>query len=69
MGKILRFQFCDQKIKPFGQKIRPKLSQNGCNEPFKDRFWCPEKGWFTKEPCPFVNQHECRSFKRLCGIH
>jgi len=69
MGEILKFQFCDQKIKPFAQKIRKKITKNGCNEPFKDRYWCPKKEWFSKDPCPFVNQRECQNFKQMCGYY
>ncbi len=50
-----------------GSKKRRKLTANGCNEPFKNRFWCPNKQWFMLEPCPFINQHECRNFQAMCG--
>lgn len=50
-----------------GRKQRRMLSSNGCNEPFKDRFWCPKSKWFSKEPCPFMNRHECHSYARMCS--
>ena len=46
---------------------RKKLNSQGCNEPFKDRFWCPKRKWFLKSPCPFINKKECDNYKRLCG--
>ncbi len=51
----------------FGGKAREKLSKNGCNEPYKGRYWCPKMQWFRGEPCPFVNQRECRNFEAMCG--
>lgn len=50
-----------------GKKRRTALTAQGCNEPFKDRYWCPTKHWFQKSPCPFVNRNECRNFERMCG--
>jgi len=51
----------------YGNKLRRKLTRNGCNEPFKDRYWCPKKQWFLKEPCPFLNLNECENFRVMCG--
>ncbi|WP_243545802.1 hypothetical protein [Pseudodesulfovibrio tunisiensis] len=51
----------------FGDRKRRMLTRNGCNEPFKDVFWCPRRQWFRREPCPFVNRDECSTFARLCG--
>ncbi len=51
----------------FGSRKRAKLTRNGCNEPFKNAYWCPKRRWFAKEPCPFVNKWECMNFTRLCG--
>ncbi len=51
-----------------GEKSRPQLSANGCNEPFKDRYWCPKRQWFLKESCPFVNRRECNNFEAMCGV-
>jgi len=50
-----------------GKKSRPKISAQGCNEPFKGRYWCPKRQWFRKEACPFVNKNECETFKDMCG--
>jgi hypothetical protein len=51
----------------FGSFERKKFNRNGCNEPFKNAFWCPKKRWFAKEPCPFVNKWECMNYARFCG--
>ena len=50
-----------------GGKQRKKITREGCNEPFKDRYWCPKAQWFKKEHCPFVNRHECENFELMCG--
>ncbi len=50
-----------------GHRTRKQLTRNGCNEPFKDRYWCPRKKWFMKEACPFINQRECRNFEEMSG--
>ena len=50
-----------------GETRRRMLTQNGCNEPFHDSFWCPKRKWFRREPCPFVNKHECNTYYKLCG--
>jgi len=52
----------------YGTKKRGKLTKGGCNEPFKDRYWCPTKlQWFQGEPCPFLNQKEWANFEIMCG--
>jgi hypothetical protein len=51
----------------FGGLARKKIKPSGCNEPFKDHFWCPERKWFSKDPCPFLNRRECLNYKRMCG--
>ena len=51
----------------YGIKKRKKLSENGCNEPYRDRYWCPKLQWFQCEPCPFLNMEECKNFETLCG--
>lgn len=51
----------------FGSVARKAVDERGCNQPFKSRFWCPRKGWFGKEPCPFANRYECMSFTRFAG--
>ncbi len=68
MNKIWRFEIQEGNVS-YGKKERPQLTQNkrGCNEPFKNRFWCPKKKWFMKECCPFVNSHECENYKKMCG--
>jgi hypothetical protein len=66
MLKVWRFKIKDDTIIS-GNKIRKKISRNGCNEPFKDRFWCPKMQWFKREQCPFMNRHECENFEIMCG--
>lgn len=51
----------------YGTKNRRKVTDRGCNEPFKDRYWCPKKQWFSRESCPFVNRHECENFEMMCS--
>jgi len=51
----------------YGNRFRSSLTQTGCNEPFKDRYWCPKKKWFTKEACPFINRRECENFTWMSG--
>jgi len=53
----------------YGTKKRKKLTDDGCNEPFKNRYWCPKLQWFQCEPCPFINQDECANFEIMCGAH
>ncbi len=50
-----------------GRRTRKLLTHKGCNEPFKDRFWCPKQQWFSKEPCPFINLRECENFSSMSG--
>lgn len=70
MGEILSFKILGEKgrVQCFS-KTRKALSSSprGCNEPFKDMWWCPEKKWFSKEPCPFINDRECQNYKKMCG--
>ncbi len=67
MTKILRFTIL-KGIVSIGNKKRKQLTSNehGCNEPFKDRYWCPRKKWFMKEPCIFYSEHECRMLDAFC---
>lgn len=51
----------------FGDRKRRRLTENGCNEPFKNRFWCPKRHWFLSAPCPFASKHECEAWQRMCG--
>jgi len=50
-----------------GERTRLKLTPDGCNEPFKDRYWCPKRQWFRREPCPFENETECEIYILMCG--
>lgn len=50
-----------------GKQTRAALCRNGCNEPFKNRFWCPKLQWFRTEACPFANQRECDNYQVMCG--
>jgi len=66
MADIWRFSIKDDKVNS-GRKQRQQISRNGCNEPFKNRYWCPKCQWFRKEPCPFINRRECDNYKAMCG--
>ena len=57
----------DSKVVRYGGKERQKLTPSGCNEPFRNRYWCPKLKWFRKESCPFVNQRECSNYEDMCG--
>ncbi|OGQ94288.1 MAG: hypothetical protein A2521_14055 [Deltaproteobacteria bacterium RIFOXYD12_FULL_57_12] len=52
-----------------GTKQRQKLTHHGCNEPFKDSYWCPKLQWFRREACPFISRNECENFDLMCGSH
>ncbi|PIY21347.1 MAG: hypothetical protein COZ12_05195 [Deltaproteobacteria bacterium CG_4_10_14_3_um_filter_60_8] len=51
----------------YGEQTRSRLCRNGCNEPFKNRFWCPKLQWFRPEACPFANRRECENYVAMCG--
>ena len=51
----------------YGSKKRLKLTKHGCNEPFKNSYWCPKRLWFRREPCPFECQRECENYILMCG--
>jgi hypothetical protein len=51
----------------YGKKKRMKLTKEGCNEPYKDRYWCPKLKWFRLNPCPFLSKMECENYKMMCG--
>jgi len=51
----------------YGKKKRLKFTGNGCNEPYKDRYWCPRRQWFRRSPCPFENLRECENYILMCG--
>ncbi len=65
-GTIWAFKVVDRKVF-IGEEIRRPAVTGGCNEPFMGRFWCPEKKWFRKTPCPFSSRYECLSFRWQCG--
>jgi hypothetical protein len=64
---VWRFKIKGDEVK-YGRKKRPKLTKDGCNEPYKDRYWCPKLQWFHSEPCPFLSQTECENFETMCGV-
>lgn len=57
----------DGKSMYFGEKKRRMLTSNGCNEPYRNVYWCPKRKWFQHEPCPFVNKMECDTYLKMCG--
>lgn len=66
MEKVWRFTI-EHGTVTSGARSRKQLSPSGCNEPFKDRYWCPKRQWFRKAPCPFVNRRECENYQLMCG--
>ncbi len=64
--KLWKFTVENKMVK-HGCTERQQLTPTGCNEPFKDRYWCPKLQWFRKESCPFINQRECSNYKDMCG--
>jgi hypothetical protein len=63
---IWKFLVNDKDVS-YGNRTRKTLTNEGCNEPYKDRYWCPKKKWFTGEACPFINRHECENFTWMSG--
>lgn len=62
------WQFSIQEnVVRIGEKQRRQITPDGCNEPFKDRYWCPKLRWFKHEPCPFINRRECENYVNMCG--
>ena len=57
----------DGKDIVIGGRRRTKLHPSGCNQPYRNAFWCPKKHWFQSKPCPFVNRRECDNYARMCG--
>jgi hypothetical protein len=57
----------DEEHITFGEKKRRRVTAKGCNEPFKGRYWCPRRRWFSASPCPFASRQECDTYRRLCG--
>ena len=66
MATIWEFSIQGEMVK-IGGKKRPRLTRHGCNEPYRDRYWCPKLRWFRKESCPFANRRECENFTAMCG--
>ena len=65
--KVWKFQVHSGKVSA-GRKRRRAITLEGCNEPFKGRFWCPARQWFMTSPCHFEDRQECRNFQIICGI-
>jgi hypothetical protein len=63
---IWKFTVIDREVS-YGARNRKSLTAKGCNEPFKDRYWCPKKKWFVLEACPFINRRECENFAQMSG--
>lgn len=63
---IWKFVINDKDVS-YGSRSRKPLTHGGCNEPYKDRYWCPRKKWFSKETCPFINKRECENFTWMSG--
>lgn len=63
---VWRFEVQGNEVR-FGEKKRLKLTRDGCNEPYQDRYWCPKKQWFRRTPCPFESQAECDNYVKMCG--
>lgn len=63
---IIRFSILGEVVR-FGAGERRKITDSGCNEPYKDRYWCPRKKWFNQEPCPFGCLRECENYQAMCG--
>ncbi|MFZ5774573.1 MAG: hypothetical protein ACOY3Z_03705 [Thermodesulfobacteriota bacterium] len=63
---VIRFAILDEVVR-FGGRERQMLTANGCNEPYKNRYWCPKRKWFNSEPCPFSCQQECDNYQAMCG--
>lgn len=63
---IWKFTVNDKDV-TYGTHNRRLLTPRGCNEPFKDRYWCPKKKWFVTDICPFINRRECENFAQMSG--
>ena len=63
---IWQFTVHDREVS-YGGRKRRLLTPKGCNEPFKDRYWCPQTKWFTTEVCPFINRRECENYAQMSG--
>ena len=63
---LWQFSIEDRDVS-YGNRKRKLLTKKGCNEPFKNRFWCPKQKWFMTEACPFLNKRECENFSSMSG--
>ena len=63
---VWRFSIRGSEVR-FGHGKRKKVTADGCNEPYRIRYWCPKLQWFQGEPCPFQCQQECENFRLMCG--
>ena len=64
---VWRFSIQGNKVH-YGNQTREKLTEDGCNEPYKNHYWCPKLQWVNSKPCPFLSQAECENFKIMCGV-
>ena len=64
---IWKFTVNDKDVS-YGARNRRLLTPKGCNEPFKERYWCPKNKWFGMEVCPFINRRECENFAQMSGV-
>ncbi len=56
------------KVGAFERKLLIEDSSESCscNEPYKDKYWCPELKWFMNNPCPFVSRQDCTNWENQC---
>lgn len=70
MGKIINIT-CNQAGLQVGGFKRVLLTPDtgiscSCNEPYKERYWCPKQKWFMADPCDFTNRFECQLWEDQC---
>ena len=46
---VWKFSIQGSKVR-YGNKKREKLTEDGCNEPYKNRNWYPKLQWFQCDP-------------------
>lgn len=63
---VWRFAIQDDVV-AYGERKRQKITRDGCNEPYKGKYWCPKLQWFRRDTCPFLNRQECENFEVMCG--
>ncbi len=63
---IIQFKVSNKEV-AIGRKKRRQLTTNkdGCNEPFKNKFFCPLLGWFMNKPCAFTCKRECDNYQQM----